>query len=101
MLAAADRALHRFGASHHRYQLDPVAPSTARLDLLPEDLRTFATTVGAGGAGPGYGLIALERAIEFVHAAPPGVTRWTRALPVAHLGCGYTASVPLDGPARG
>jgi hypothetical protein len=32
--------------------------------------------------------------------AVKGVTAFTRALPIAHLGCGYAAVVPLDGEAK-
>jgi hypothetical protein len=33
-------------------------------------------------------------------AAVKGVSAFTRALPIAHLGCGYAAVVPLDGEAK-
>lgn len=109
-LATADPALRRFGASHHRYALAPpltIAELTrleARLGLpgvtIPEDLRGFAAEVGSGGAGPGYGLVPLDRAAAYVVAAPASAP-WTRALPLAHLGCGYAAVAVLDGGARG
>jgi hypothetical protein len=106
-LAAEDAGLRRFGASHHRYEL--AAPLTAaelagleaRLGAaLPDDLRGFGAEVGAGGAGPGYGIVPLDRAAAYVVAPPPSAP-WTRALPLAHLGCGYTAVAVLDGGARG
>lgn len=106
-LAAADPGLRRFGASHHRYAL--AAPLTAaelaalegRLGAaLPDDVRGFAAEVGAGGAGPGYGIVPLDRAAAYVVAAPPDAP-WRRGLPVAHLGCGYAAVAVLDGGARG
>ncbi|MGN6108475.1 MAG: SMI1/KNR4 family protein [Kofleriaceae bacterium] len=106
-LAEGDRALRRFGAAHHRYALAPPSSASAieaierRIGPLPDDLRTFALEVGAGGAGPYYGWLPLERAAELVYDAPPGIERWRRALPVAHVGCGYAAVVPLDGDARG
>jgi hypothetical protein len=106
-LAAADPALRRFGASHHRYALAPPLTDAAlaalehRLDAaLPDELRGFAAEVGAGGAGPGYGLVPIDRAAAYVVAAPAGAP-WSRGLPLAHLGCGYTAVVALDGSARG
>lgn len=114
-LAAGDRGLVRFGSAHHRYDLAPPL-TTAQLteveiDLaatLPDDLRRFAAEVGSGGAGPGYGWIPLPRAARHVIAAPAKVgarpwdpTPWTRAVPIAHLGCGYAAVVALDGHARG
>jgi len=106
-LAAADAGLRRFGASHHRYELRaPLAAAElpgleARLGAeLPDDLRGFVAEVGAGGAGPGYGIVPLDRAAPYVVAAPPDAP-WTRSLPLAHLGCGYTAVAVLDGGARG
>jgi hypothetical protein len=105
-LAGADPRLARFGAARHRYELAPplgdaaLAALEARLGCaLPDDLRAFAACVGAGGAGPGYGVVSMDRAAEAV-AGPAGAP-WTRGLPVAHLGCGYTAVVALDGAARG
>jgi hypothetical protein len=106
-LAAADPALRRFGASHHRYALAPPLGAAALAVLeaqlgaaLPDELRDFAAEVGAGGAGPGYGIVPLDRAAPYVVAAPAGAP-WTRGLPLAHLGCGYTAVAALDGDARG
>lgn len=114
-LAAGDRSLSRFGAAQHRYELAPPLATSAltevEIDLgatLPGDLLLFAAGVGSGGAGPGYGWIPLARAARTVISAPTRVaarawdpTRWTRALPIAHLGCAYAAVVPLDGRARG
>jgi hypothetical protein len=113
-LAAADPDLRRFGAARHRYALRPPLPP-AELEAiehrlgaaLPDDLRAFAAEVGAGGAGPGYGVVAIDAAAGYAVAAPAeaSATRsaapWTRALPLVHLGCGYAAIVPLDGTARG
>lgn len=103
-LAAGDRTLARFGAARHRYEL--AAPLTAaelaaiedETGVLPEELRAFVHEIGAGGAGPYHGWIPPARAARFV---TPGGASWTRALPVAHLGCGYVAVLPLDGAARG
>jgi len=113
--AAGDRSFRRFGAAQHRYALAPPLPADALAAIeqqlaaaLPADLRTFATEVGSGGAGPAYGWIPLPRAARAQIAAPTKVgarpwapALWTRALPIAHLGCGYVAIVPLDGRARG
>lgn len=98
-LAASDRNATRFGAAQHRYALAP--PLTAAPGDLPDDMRTFVTEVASGGAGPGYGWFPVEAALRYVLAPPPGVTAYAHALPVCHLGCGYAAVVPLDGPARG
>ena len=103
-LAAADPGGKRFGAAHHRYVLAPPIEVDAlerELGPLPEDLRVFARVIGSGGAGPAYGWIPLARAATSPLEAPASVTAWTRALPIAHLGCGYAAVLPLDGPARG
>jgi len=85
-LAATDRSLKRFGAAHHRYELAaPVASSLA----LPADLAEFLATIGASGAGPGYGF-AIDRLVQ---ADAP----WRSGVAVAHLGCGYAAVVAASG----
>ncbi|MDX2091635.1 MAG: SMI1/KNR4 family protein [Kofleriaceae bacterium] len=104
-LAANDRPLRRFGAHAHRYELAAPTPfaavEAALATELPDDLRTFLADVGSGGAGPGYGWIPIARAVTALVEAPRGTTTWTRALPLAHVGCGYIALMPLDGAARG
>jgi hypothetical protein len=97
-LAAGDPSRRRFGAAAHRYEL---APPLATLALDVDELHRIATEVGGGGAGPYYGWLPIERALAFEIAAPASVTAWTRAIPLAHLGCGYAAVLPLDGAARG
>ena len=106
-LAASDPGHRRFGAAQHRYALRPplAEPALAAIEAalgapLPDDLRGFAAEASAGGAGPGYGIVALDRAAAYAVAAPADAP-WTRGLPVAHLGCGYAAVVALDGSARG
>ncbi|MEO7733840.1 MAG: hypothetical protein ABIY55_22945 [Kofleriaceae bacterium] len=105
-LAAADPAYRRFGAARHHYALAPalgddaIAALEAQLGVaLPDELAGFARAVGAGGAGPGYGLVSIDRAAAYVIAGRG--TPWRRGLPIAHLGCGYAAIVALDGAARG
>jgi hypothetical protein len=106
-LAASDRSLRRFGAAQHRYVFEPpvdddvVSAIERELGELPEDYRDHVTRLSAGGVGPYYGMIPVERAARHVVAAPAGVTGWKRALPLGHLGCGYAAVLALDGPARG
>ena len=114
-LAAGDRGLVRFGAAPHRYELAAALTSQQLLEVerdlggpLPDDMVRFVVEVGSGGAGPGYGWIPVPRAARHVIAAPAklGATPWdpalwTRALPIAHLGCAYAVVVPLDGRARG
>ena len=106
-LAAADPGHRRFGAARHRYELRPplieaqLAAVEAQLGAaLPEDLRGFAATAGAGGAGPGYGVVPLDRAAAWAIRAPDGAP-WRRGLPIVDLGCGYAAITVLDGDARG
>jgi len=106
-LAAADPACRRFGAAQHRYALAPVLGDDAIAAIerqigaaLPDELAAFARAVGAGGAGPGYGVVPIDRAAAYVVTAPAGAP-WQRGLPLAHLGCGYAALVALDGDARG
>jgi hypothetical protein len=81
-LHASDRTLARFGAARHRYELAP--PNPHRKDL-PPDLAEFVTTIGASGAGPGYGFLGVD------HVAP------RKGIVVAHLGCGYAAVVAMTG----
>jgi hypothetical protein len=111
-LASSDRGLKRFGAAQHRYELlPPVAIAEIERALaveLPDDVRELVTEVASGGAGPGYGWLPVAGAAKIVIAAPARVgaliwepALWTRALPIAHLGCGYAAVLPLDGGARG
>jgi len=96
-LAAADPELRRFGAARHRYELLPVLdPATAA--HLPDELRAYATQIAGGCVGPYYGLLPLADVRPIL--AVPGVSAFTRALPIAHLGCGYAAVIPLDGDAR-
>lgn len=106
-LGAADPGRRRFGAAQHRYALAPplTGDTLAALEdrlgaALPEDLRSFAAEVAAGGAGPGYGIVPIDRAAAYAVTAPAGAA-WTRGLPIAHLGCGYAAIAVLDGRARG
>ncbi len=102
-LGEADPQRRRFGAAHHRYELLPPLASTAAIEAelevpLPDDLAAFVREVAAGGAGPYYGLLPIDRAAHFAVA---GAGPWSRALPLAHLGCGYAALAILDGEHRG
>ena len=93
--AALDPKHVRFGSARHRYTMAPPITDAAVLAALPEDLRAYADVSG-GGVGPYYGLLALDKVTPI--AAPAGISAWTRALPIAHLGCGYAALYVLDGP---
>ncbi|HEY0195178.1 MAG TPA: SMI1/KNR4 family protein [Kofleriaceae bacterium] len=104
-LDAADPGRRRFGAARHRYRLAPaldaaaIAEAERRLGAaLPDDLRAYVAELSAGGAGPYYGLVPVDRAGAI--DGPPGAG-YRRGLPLAHLGCGYLAVVACDGDARG
>lgn len=118
--AVRDPKRVRFGARQHGYALAP--PETTALPLvLPMAYEMFIRNVSAGGAGPYYGLLVArtlpsavwqaaqqpsllpdgndEAAVSAALAA--GVDPWLGALPVAELGCGYSALLVLNGPATG
>jgi hypothetical protein len=72
-LRRADPNYSLFGAKYHRYQLNPplTEPQLARFEqqhqiVLPADYRQFLRDVGNGGAGPYYGLFALEQYSELL-----------------------------------
>jgi hypothetical protein len=96
-LAAADPKHRRFGAAHHRYELLP--PVATELEL-PADYRDYVTTLSGGGAGPYYGLVPIDRNAP-MDVPSRAASEPKRALPIAHLGCGYAALLILDGPDRG
>jgi hypothetical protein len=115
-LAASDPNQRRFGAARHHYVRLPALTSAELTELderlgllaasgpvptLATDYRDYITQFSAGGVGPYYGLLPAQRAAGFVVIAPTGLAAWTRALPLAHLGCGYLAVLALDGPASG
>lgn len=114
-LTASDPPCKRFGAAQHRYELLPpitdielshieehlAATDAAPTGTLPEDYADYVTRFSAGGVGPYYGLLRADRAAAYLITAPSGVTAWKRAVPIAHLGCGYAAVMPLDGAAAG
>jgi hypothetical protein len=99
-LSASDPTCKRFGAAQHRYALLPPLEA-APLEGLPDDYVDYVTRLSAGGVGPYYGLLPANTAANHVVTAPAHVVAWKRALPLAHLGCGYAAVMPLDGPATG
>ena len=63
VLAAADAERGGFGARRHRWELAPPVSEAVVAGFeqehgfeFPASYRSFVTTVGAGGAGPAYGL---------------------------------------------
>jgi len=122
-----------FGTAKHRFVLKPplsveavVAFETRYGVEVPEAYRTFLTRLGAGGAGPYYGILGLDGAdepgfdepLERILQAPcmvrPAMADgWTDELPADVLspfqgmlcimdqGCTYYGSICLNGPFRG
>src|SRR4051812_7441634 len=67
-----------FGAKEHQYKLNPCLTEEEILNfekrfsiILPADYRDFLSLVGNGGAGPGYGLFALEDRINDIPLSNP------------------------------
>ncbi len=106
-LSASDVACKRFGAAQHRYERLPpltdieLTHFEERLGgALPEacsDYFDHVTRFSAGGIGPYYGLLPAQRAASFIQPGPAGA----RSLPLSHLGCGYFAVMPIEGPGAG
>jgi len=109
-LAASDRLCGRFGAARHQYERQPALTDIELTHFeerlggaLPDacaDYLDYVTRFSAGGVGPYYGLLPAQRAAAFVQA-PRGRALPYRTLPIAHLGCGYFAVMPIEGPAAG
>ena len=67
-LAVKDKELKVFGASSHRYEMNPVLSERELRKVeykysftLPKDYRWFIMNVGNGGAGPYYGILPLGK----------------------------------------
>jgi hypothetical protein len=96
----AECAVH--GASAHRYVLLPVLPEAdvaaferAYGVALPGDFAVFLTQVGNGGAGPGYGLYSLGKAIEEFKGQQAWAEQKGRSLPRLDHPFPLTASVAI------
>lgn len=78
LLDQRDPARLAFGADAHGYALAPTL-AEARVEAieaaigaaLPADYRAFVTTIGAAGAGPGHGLVALDHPLQLEPLARP------------------------------
>lgn len=114
-----------FGASVHRYRLNPplsegelAAFEERHACRLPADYRAFLRTWGNGGAGPYYGVYPLAEAPIYGDLAKPFplVAAWNEALPfdvdvpaelrdgclgLSDIGCGYWVFLVVTGPQRG
>lgn len=71
-LKVLDANLILFGASTHRYKLNPVVSKETILQFekahnvtLPIEYKMFLTEIGNGGAGPFYGLEPIENALFY------------------------------------
>ena len=129
-LADAPRALEVFGANLHRFVLaEPLSEAQVREvedqigTALPADYRGFLRQVGAGGAGPSYGIFTLRETaagwrwfdgrIEVATSRElicrpfpdpldtPAVPPLTGAIPVCHHGCGFREWLVVTGAERG
>jgi hypothetical protein len=107
-LSASDPRCKRFGAAQHRYELLPALTDIelthfeerlgGALPAACDDYLEYVTRFSAGGVGPYYGLLPAQRVAAHVQTRPAPLGR---SLPIAHLGCGYFAVMPIDGPAAG
>lgn len=102
-----------FGAQNHGYQLNaPITESDLTTFeqklgcLLPTDYRDFLLKIGNGGAGAGYGLIKLNRAVDnsvvnhqqLLNGFPPPPCD---LLPLCDHGCGSMTFIAISGKEHG
>jgi HEAT repeat protein len=138
-LEQVDRqGLKCFGSESHRFRLAPPLTETAVSAFetrhgirLPEDYRCFLLEAGGSGAGPYYGILPLDRALDLAKtnsgrvsddylAEPfllfPGMPEdedWHETLQISrdeefqgsiaivHQGCSYYCLLVISGPFRG
>jgi hypothetical protein len=120
-----DPDLRVFGASGHRYQLNPPLSETGIRSFethygitLPDEYRHFLSVIGNGGAGPHYGILPLEVTSEFCDPSRPfpfrgktrprrqAVERWAThhkpgVLAIAERGCMLYSYLVVHGPNYG
>lgn len=91
------------GGAGPGYGLVPVARAAPyavtvepRVFARSPSVADIASSSSTSGPGSPSGATAGQRGSPLLVEAP-----WRRALPLAHLGCGYAAVVALDGPGRG
>ena len=105
----ADRKRATAGGTHPRKPVPPVRAKDLHATerglgfKIPELLRAAYTKVGAGGFGPGYGIIGGKGALQccyevmLEHQEQNAVWRWPRRLlPVADYGCGMYSCVDCE-----
>jgi hypothetical protein len=114
-----DPKLVQFGARSHGYRAHHALTDLPAF-ALPADYAAFLQTVSGGGAGPYYGLLsprdwttATVASAQQPSSLPDGedeaaVTAmvghadpWRGSVPLADVGCGYTALLVINGPATG
>lgn len=125
LMSVLDPLRWRFGASEHRYRLNPgiseqeLASFEAEQQVaLPADYRSFLLEVGNGGAGPHYGLLPLGRSLGPGDLSRPfPLTEAYSPVPddnddipscyldghlrLSPMGCGYWSILIVTGPAAG
>ncbi len=107
LLSVIDTDHHVFGAGTHEYEL--AAPMSGddlgMLELtlhvaLPDQVRMFLRKVGASGAGPYYGLLAIG-GTGGAGETDDGAQRSVERIVLADQGCGMTSVLVLGGKHRG
>lgn len=127
VLRDRDPSYQCFGAAGHRYQLRPALTDAAITQLehryqmqVPAEYREFLQHYGNGGAGPYYGILSLEAAIDDLRVSdddleprfpigapflPPPTEAAASALlypspgilPIAEVGCGGMVVIVTSG----
>lgn len=123
-----------FGADEHRWATRPPLTTTEIESFerrhgvaLPAEYREFVQSIGAGGAGPGYGLLSIDDFGVDLEPIPEGflaaefsqtetwepehvmediseaayVREVQGTIRLSHGGCGYYDFLVVSGPARG